>query len=225
MCKVNNMDNQITYPYIETFLHDLEPPEDAFLKALEAEARRDNVPAAVRPTARLLYLLAAMNRPKRILEVGTAIGYSALTLYAGSGKKAKIVTIEKDEERFLIARNHIRDYGALGDVKPICGDAEEVIETLEGDFDMVFIDAAKGASMRYFEKVLPLVSPGGIIVTDNVLYGGRTAAPGEPEHKHRTGVRVMRDYLDFLCKDKRFFTAVLPVGDGVAITKLQSEDF
>ncbi len=217
------MDNQITYPYIEEFLNELEPPEDPFLKALEETARQDNVPAAVRPTARLLYLLAALKQPKRILEVGTAIGYSALTMYAGSGKKAKIVTIEKDEERFLLARNYMRDYGALGDIKPLCGDAEELLETLEPGFDMIFIDAAKGASMRYFEKVLPLASPAGMIVTDNVLYGGRTAAPGEPEHKHRTGVRVMRDYLDFLCSDPRFYTAVLPVGDGVAVTLLKNQ--
>ncbi len=215
------MDNQITYPYIEEFLNELEPPEDAFLLALEEEARRDNVPAAVRPTARLLYLLAKLKKPARILEVGTAIGYSALTLYTGSGKQAKIVTIEKDEERFLLARNNIRAYGALGDVKPLCGDAEELIDTLDGTFDMVFIDAAKGASMRYFEKVLPKLSLGGMIVTDNVLYGGRTAAPGEPLHKHRTGVRVMREYLDFLCTDSRFYTVVLPVGDGVAVTLLK----
>lgn len=215
------MDNQITYPYIEEFLNEIEPPEDDFLKDLEAEARRDNVPAAVRPTARLLYVLAKLKKPKRILEVGTAIGYSALTLYIGSGKTAKIVTIEKDEERFLLARNHIRSFGALSDIKPLCGDAEELIDTLEGTFDMVFIDAAKGASMRYFEKILPKVAPGGMIVTDNVLYGGRTAAPGEPAHKHRTGVRIMREYLDFLCTDPRFYTAVLPVGDGVAVTLLK----
>ena len=217
------MDNQITYPYIEQFLSELEPPEDPFLKALEEVARRDSVPAAVRPTARLLHVLAALKQPKRILEVGTAIGYSALTMYVGSGKRAKIVTIEKDEERFLLARNYMRDYGALEDIKPLCGDAEEILETLEPGFDMIFIDAAKGASMRYFEKVLPLSCPGGMIVTDNVLYGGRTAAPGEPEHKHRTGVRVMRDYLDFLCSDPRFYTAVLPVGDGVAVTLLKTK--
>ena len=220
------MDNQITYPYIEEFLHDLLPPKDTFLYDLEATARKDNVPAAVRPTARLLSLLSALMKPKRILEVGSAIGYSALTLYAGANRDTKIVTIEKDEERFLLARNHFRAFGALGDIKPICGDAEEVIETLEGTFDMVFIDAAKGASMRYFEKILPKVHPGSVIVTDNVLYGGRTAEPGEPEHKHRTGVRVMREYLDFLCNDPRFHTAVLPVGDGVAITlcKEQAEE-
>ncbi len=212
------MDNQITYPYIEEFLHELLPPENEFLYKLEETARRDNVPAAVRPTARLLFLLSALAKPKRILEIGSAIGYSALTLYLGANQDTKIVTIEKDEERFLLARNHFREFGALGDIKPICGDAEEVIETLEGTFDMVFIDAAKGASMRYFEKILPKTRPGSLIVTDNVLYGGRTAEPGEPEHKHRTGVRVMREYLDFLCRDPRFYTAVLPVGDGVAIT-------
>ena len=215
------MDNQITYPYIEAFLNEIEPPEDGFLRALEDTARRDHVPAAVRPTARLLYVLAKLKQPERILEVGTAIGYSALTLYAGSGKKAKIVTIEKDEERFLQARNNFRSFGALTDIKPLCGDAEELIDTLSDTFDMVFIDAAKGASMRYFEKILPKVKPGGMIVTDNVLYGGRTAAPGEPAHKHRTGVRIMRQYLDFLCTDPRFYTAVLPVGDGVAITLLK----
>lgn len=217
------MDNQITYPYIEEFLNALQPPEDEFLRALEENARREGVPVAVRSTARLLFMLASLKRPEKILEIGTAVGYSALVLYTGSGRQAKIVTIEKDEERFLEARHNLRQFGALGDIKPICGDAEEVLDSLEDSFDMVFIDAAKGASMRFFEKALPKVAPGGLIVTDNVLYGGRTAAPGEPAHKHRTGVRAMREYLDFLCSDSRFHTAVLPVGDGVAITLLKQE--
>ncbi len=215
------MDNQITYPYIDEFLNALQVPEDGFLRALEESCRKEDIPAAVRPTARLLYLLAAAKAPKRILEIGTAAGYSALMLYTGSGKQAQIITIEKDEERFLMARQNLRAFGALDKVKPVCGDAEEVLDTLEGPFDLVFIDAAKGASMRYFEKILDKVQPGSMVVTDNVLYGGRTAAPGEPAHKHRTGVRAMREYLDYLCHEPRFYTAVLPVGDGVAITLIK----
>lgn len=215
------MDNRITYPYIDAYLNELQEPEEVGLQELEAFCRTENIPAAVRPTARLLYLLTSLQAPKRILEVGTAVGYSALVLYFGSGKKARITTIEKDEERFLLARQNLRRFGALDMVKPLCGDAEEILETLPASFDMVFIDAAKGASMRYFEKVLRLVRPGSVVITDNVLYGGRTAAPGEPEHKHRTGVRAMREYLDFLCHDSRFYTAVLPVGDGVAITRIK----
>ncbi|MBE7036808.1 MAG: O-methyltransferase [Ruminococcaceae bacterium] len=215
------MDNQITYPYIEEFLNALQVPEDGFLRALEENCRQEDIPAAVRPTARLLYLLAAAKAPKQILEIGTAAGYSALVLYLGSNKQANIITIEKDEERFLMARQNLRSFGALDKVKPICGDAEEVLDTLEGPFDLVFIDAAKGASMRYFEKILDKVKPGSMVVTDNVLYGGRTAAPGEPAHKHRTGVRAMREYLDYLCHEPKFYTAVLPVGDGVAITLIK----
>ncbi len=215
------MDNQITYPYIEEFLHGLQPPEDAFLQKLEDFSRRENVPSAVRPTARLLYLLAGLKKPERILEIGTAVGYSALNMYLGSGKRAKIVTVEKDEERFLLARNHFREFGALGDIKPLCGDAEEILDTLSGPFDMVFIDAAKSASRRYFDKALAKTGPGALIVTDNVLYGGRTAQEGEPEHKHRTGVRAMQEYLEYLCNDARFYTAVLPVGDGVALTQVK----
>ena len=215
------MDNQITYPYIDTFLHALQPPEDAFLRELEALSRKEDVPSAVRTTARLLHLLVGLKKPVRILEIGTAIGYSALTMYLGSGKKAQIVTIEKDEERFLMARNHFRSYGALQNIKPICGDAEEILSTLTGPFDMVFIDAAKSASQRYFDAVLPLAASGALIITDNVLYGGRTAKEGEPAHKHRTGVKAMQEYLDYLCHDERFYTAVLPVGDGVALTMLK----
>ncbi len=215
------MDNQITYPYIDEFLNALQTPEDGFLRELEGKCRREGIPAATRPTARLLYLLAAAKRPKRILEIGTAAGYSALVLYLGSGRQSHIITIEKDEERFLLARQNLRRFGALDQVKPICGDAEEVLDTLDGTFEMAFIDAAKGASQRYFDKVLPKIAPGGLIITDNVLYGGRTAAPGEPAHKHRTGVKAMREYLACLCHDPRFYTAVLPVGDGVAITLIK----
>ena len=215
------MDNQITYPYIEEYLNALQMPEDGFLRELEAFCRKENIPAATAPTARLLYLLAAIHHPKRVLEIGTAAGYSALTMYEGSGKTAHIITIEKDEERFLLARQNFRQFGALDKIKPICGDAEEIIEGLEPGFDMVFIDAAKGASQRFFDLALPKVAAGGLIVTDNVLYGGRTAMPGEPEHKHRTGVRAMRDYLSFLCHNPKFHTTVLSVGDGVAVTLIR----
>ncbi|MBE7035115.1 MAG: O-methyltransferase [Ruminococcaceae bacterium] len=214
------MDNQITYPYIDAFLNAMQMPQDAFLQELEAFCRAENIPAAMPMTARLLYVLAAIKKPKRIIEVGTAAGYSALTLFAGSGKTARIVTIEKDEERFLLARRHFREYGASDMIKPLCGDAEELLASIEGPFDLAFIDAAKVATKRHFDLIVPKMSPDGILVTDNVLYGGRTAMPGEPAHKHRTGVRAMREYVDYLCHDSRFVTVVLPVGDGVAVTKL-----
>lgn len=217
------MDNQITYPYIESFLNELLPPPDAFLCELEAVCRAENIPAAVRPTARLLYTLAAVKQPETILEIGTAAGFSALHLYLGSGKRARIFTIEKDEERFLLARQNFRKYGALDKIKPICGDAEEELCRINERFDMAFIDAAKGASLRYFEALRPKMKSGGLIVTDNVLYGGRTAAAGTPAHKHRTGVCAMRDYLDVLCHTEGLNTAVLPVGDGVALTVLEQE--
>ena len=212
------MDNQITYPFIEDYLNNLQVPEEEFLKNLEAECRVENIPAAVRPTARLLYLLSALHKPERILEIGTAAGYSALTMFAGSNKTANIVTIEKDEERFLMARQNFRKAGAGGNIKPLCGDAEELLSDVEGPFDMAFIDAAKVATKRFFDLVLPKMKQGGLIITDNVLYGGRTAMPGEPEHKHRTGVRAMRDYLSYLTQEPKIYTAVLPVGDGVALS-------
>lgn len=215
------MDNQITYPFIEEYLNDLQVPEDEFLRKLEAECRAENIPAAVRPTARLLYLLCAVKKPKRILEIGTAAGYSALTMFAGSGKTAQIVTLEKDEERFLLARQRFRRYGAAENIKPICGDAEELLGGVEGPFDLAFIDAAKVATKRFFDLTLPKMAEGGLIITDNVLYGGRTALPGEPEHKHRTGVRAMRDYLEYLTREPRIYTAVLPVGDGVALSVIR----
>ena len=212
------MDNQITYPFIEDYLNNLQVPDEEFLKNLEAECRVENIPAAVRPTARLLYLLSALHKPERILEIGTAAGYSALTMFAGSNKTANIVTIEKDEERFLMARQNFRKAGAGGNIKPLCGDAEELLSDVEGPFDMAFIDAAKVATKRFFDLVLPKMKQGGLIITDNVLYGGRTAMPGEPEHKHRTGVRAMRDYLSYLTQEPKIYTAVLPVGDGVALS-------
>ncbi len=215
------MDNQITYPYIEEYLDGLLAPKEEELREIERFARGENVPAAVRATARLLYLLAGLLSPERILEIGTAVGYSALVMDRGAKKSAQIVTIEKDEERFLLARNHFREQGALGRIKPICGDAEEELLRIEGPFQMAFIDAAKGASKRYFDLLLSKMSPGGLIITDNVLYGGRTAEPGMPEHKHRTGVLAMREYLDFLCTDPRFVTSILPVGDGVALTHIE----
>ena len=190
-----------------------------FFQAMEQYAEEHKIFIVQKEVGRLQSLLVSLLRPKRILEIGTAIGYSALLMYEASGKQAKIVTMEQNADVAAVAWENMKKYGADRDMTLVLGDAAVELDKVSGTFDLLFIDAAKGQYPVFLEKALPLLRPGGVIVTDNVLYKGKTAYPDYPEHKHRTIVTRLRGYLTMLCEDERFDTALIPIGDGVALTR------
>ena len=144
-------------------------------------------------------MLLSIARPEKILEVGTAIGYSAMLMLKYAGEDAHVTTIERDEEVLLMAKENIKSRGVDERIRCIFGDATEVLENLSGEYDFIFIDAAKGQYRDHFEKSLKLIKSGGVIVTDDVLYFGMTASDEFLVKKHDTITRKLREYLDFLC--------------------------
>ena len=215
------MDNFITYDFIAEYLQNTVKKESPFLEELYLFARENHIPVIKREAGRFLGLLVGLTNAEAILEVGTAIGYSAMLMYDASGKTAHITTIERDAEMFLNARINIKKYGAKQNIKTVFGDAEEELDKIEGIFDLIFIDAAKGQSGVFFEKCMSKIKKGGLIVTDNVLYGGMIATDELAKRKHRTITNKMREFLTMLCSRDDLDTAIIPIGDGMALTRVK----
>lgn len=202
-----------------TYLNSLELPENDILEEIEKEALDTFVPIIRKETKSLLKVLLAMAKPMRILEVGTAVGFSAIVMSTYAPEGCKITTIEKYEKRIPIALENFRRAGKESDITLIEGDALEVMKGLEGPYDFVFMDAAKGQYIHYLPEAKRLLSPGGLLVSDNVLQDGDVIESRfAVERRNRTIHSRMREYLFELKHSNEFETTILPVGDGVALS-------
>ena len=202
-----------------TYLNSLYPELDDELQAIEREARDTYVPIIRRETQNLLQLLIAMHRPQRILEVGAAVGFSGSLMLLAAGPEATLVTIENYEPRIPIARANFERMGLSDRMTLHEGDAQDILPTLEGPFDVIFMDAAKGQYINFWPEVKRLIAPGGLVVTDNVLQDGDIIESRYAIcRRNRTIHKRMRDYLYELTHDEGFTTSILPLGDGVSIS-------
>ena len=211
-------DDNINYEYIIRYLRDTLPKSDGLLKELEEYAKANEVPISQPESIRLIEVLLKMMNAKKILEVGSAIGYSAIRMSSACG--AEVVTIELSEEMAELARKNISRAGLDDKITLICGDAKDVLPEIkdENEFDMIFVDAAKGQYMEFFPHCMRLLRRGGVLISDNVLYKGMTATDELVVRRKITIVRRLREYLDMLSNNKELSTAILPIGDGVAIS-------
>jgi caffeoyl-CoA O-methyltransferase len=191
------------------------PPAD-----LLAEVAADTREAMPRPgmmsglvESRLLEALIAISGARRVLEVGTFTGFGALTMASALPQDGRVVTLERDEDTAAVARSHIERSEHAGKIELIVGDAREELTRLEGPFDLVFIDAWKGDYINYYEAVLPLLSPRGIIVADNVLWGGSVLEEA-PDESEARGVQAFNEHVQ---ADVRVHNVLLTVGDGLML--------
>lgn len=210
----------IVYDYIEEYLDGCFKQNEPFFNDLRTFASENHIYIVKPQVEQFLKTFLPTFCPKRILEVGTAIGYSALIMHECL-PQAHITTIERDEAVLCLAKENIKKRGAENDIRCIFGDANEVLEHLNGVFDFVFLDAAKGQYQAHFNRCLEKMNPGGVIVTDDVLYMGMTASDEVATKKHMTITRRLREYVSYLCTDERFETSLLPIGDGVAVTYIK----
>jgi caffeoyl-CoA O-methyltransferase len=184
----------ILRPEQERYLERLLPPRDALLAEMEEHARRDDVPIADPEVGRLLEVLARAKGARRIVEIGTAIGYGALRLARGA-PQAQVVTIDRDPEMLAAARGYLERGGVLDRVELVEGEALEAIGRLEPPFDLAWVDAAKADYRRYLDRLLPLVVVGGLLVFDNVLWKGRVAEPPDDDDPTADHLRTFNGYL------------------------------
>ncbi len=208
----------VQYEHIEKYINQTHKTEDEFFCKLREYAQKNHIYIMKPQVERLMAVLMQIIRPKRILEVGTAIGYSSMFMHKYAGEDSVVTTIERDDVVLEMAKENIKSRGIEDKIHCIFGDATEVLDSLSGEYDFIFIDAAKGQYRDHFDKSLKLIKSGGVILTDDVLYFGMTASDEYAVKKHDTITRKLRGYLDFLCSDERFETTILPIGDGVAIT-------
>lgn len=182
------------------------------------EAVKSCVPVINLETARLLEILVRIKRPKRILEIGTAIGFTSVLMAVGLVEGGKIDTIEIDAETAVKAAENFSKAGIKDSVNLIIGDASDVLGHMEKNYDFVFIDAAKGQYCRYYELCSDMVSKGGIIFADNVLYRGMTAGGAKINRRQQLLVKRLGNYIKTAVSDDRFTTDILSIGDGVCIS-------
>jgi len=208
-----------------TYINSLDRGNTPFLNELEKKAREDRVPVIRREMQSFLKVLLQIKRPRLILEVGTAVGFSTLLMSEYAPETCRITTIENYEKRIPIARENFRKAGKEDRITLLCGDAARVLTTLEGPYDLIFMDAAKAQYIHFLPEVLRLLGPGGILVSDNVLQDGDIMESRYAvERRNRTIHSRMREYLYELKHNSKILTSILPLGDGVALsTKVREE--
>lgn len=204
---------------LATYINSLGNGGSLFLSELEEEARQAHVPVIRKETQQLLRLLLAMNRPGRILEVGAAIGFSALWMEHCCPVPCHITTIENYEKRIPVARANFLRAGKENVIELLEGDAAQVMKGLEGPYDFIFMDAAKGQYIYFLPEVIRLLRPGGVLASDNVLQDGDIIESRfAVTRRNRTIHKRMREYLYELTHSDLLTTSVFPIGDGVTVS-------
>lgn len=204
---------------MRAFINSLDPGNAPFLDELEREAKDTDVPIIRKDTQALLKFLMAQSRPKNILEVGCAIGFSALLMAEYSDDDTKITTIEKFEKRIPIARDNFTKYDKKGKITLLEGDATEILETLSPGYDFIFMDAAKGQYINFLPNCLRILNKGGLLVSDNVLQDGDVIESRfAVTRRDRTIHTRMREYLYELKHNDQLNTVILTVGDGMTLS-------
>ena len=206
-----------------TFIRSFDRGNPAYLEELEKCSRETNVPI-IRPQMQsLLKFLLAWGKPMKILEVGTAIGFSALLMSEYAPQGCHITTIEKYEKRIPLARENFKKAGKEENITLLEGDATEILAELKGEFDMIFMDAAKGQYINFMPDILRLLAPGGLLVSDNILQDGDIVeSKYAVTRRNRTIHNRMREYLYALTHHDELETVILPVADGVTLSVKKS---
>ncbi|OGO77564.1 MAG: methyltransferase [Clostridiales bacterium GWB2_37_7] len=210
--------SQINHEYINNYLVGLIPQHEDILKELEGYAEQHNTPIVTPDVAGLLKVMVKSVQAKKILEVGTAIGYSSILMGLSAGEDFSITTIEKDEDNAALAVQNIKKVGMEQNIKVLTGDASEVLDHIEGTFDMIFVDAAKGQYMDFFQKSIGKLKVGGIFICDNVLFRGMVAERSLLIRRKITIVKRLKKFLHYISNIDSLQTTIIPMGDGVSIS-------
>lgn len=211
---MSNIVNELVQDYIRNTLKD----KEGLLKTLEDYANEHNVPIVHKEVSELLKVLVKIKKPKRILEIGCAIGYSSILFASALGKDVEIITVERNEDMIKKAKENIKLAGFENNISILEGDAQEKLKQIDGEFDMIFIDAAKGQYQLFYDMVIDKLKVDGILISDNILYKGMVAHDSFVIRRKKTIVKRMRNYLDYISNCNYLDTSLVPIADGVAIS-------
>lgn len=203
---------------LSEYLSTLAPKRDALLQLMEQEGKEENIPIAEPQVAGFLHLLAKIHGSKNVLEIGTATGYSTIWLArAVVPFGGRVTTIELNHLRHRRAREYFQRAGIDKYIDAYLGDALQILPKLSGPYDFIFLDAAKGQYIAFFEHAYKLLSPGGVMVADNVLFNGFVAPGAEYPRRKRTLIIRLRKFLRMLTNHPNLITSVIPICDGLAV--------
>ncbi|SHJ64567.1 O-methyltransferase [Tepidibacter formicigenes] len=211
---MSNIVDELVQDYIRSTLKE----SKTFLRELEEYADKNLVPIVHKEVAQLLKVLLKIHKPKKILEVGCAIGYSSMLFADTLDKNCEIITVERNEKMIEKAKENLKKYGFEDNIKILEGDAEEKLKEVEGSFDMIFLDAAKGQYKLFYDLVIDKLKTGGLLVSDNILYKGMVASDKYVIRRKKTIVKRMRSYLDYISNCDYLDTSLISIGDGVALS-------
>ena len=216
----------ITDERMLTFIHSLDTANSEYLNAVEKKARADGVPIIRQEMQSFLRVFLELKKPRNILEVGTAVGFSALLMAEYTPQNCMITGIERDEERIARARENFAGSEYAARLTLLAGDAMDILRSLEGPYDFIFMDAAKGQYIHFLPEALRLLECGGVMISDNILQDGDILESHYAvERRNRTIYKRMRDYLYEIKHHPLLVTSLVPVGDGAAVSvKRAAED-
>lgn len=212
------MTHNINYKHIVDYLNDTLPDGTGILGELEKYAFEHCTPIIQKEVRCFIDTLLECHKPRRILEIGTAIGYSGIFFAQHLPEDGEIITLERDADYAQRARANFSRSGLAEKITLIEGEAEESVKCLEGEFDLIFIDANKSKYRYYFDELFPKLRLGGMIICDNILYKGYVTSGEYLSPKQRTIVNALRDFLPFLANHPKLATSIVPIGDGVTVS-------
>lgn len=211
--------NNIVNERVVSFINSFDTGDSPVCMSIEEEARRDMVPIIRKEMASFLKVVLSMKKPLNILEIGTAVGYSAVLMGENTGDDTRITTIENYDVRIPIARQNFVRAGMENKITLIEGDALEVLKTLAGPYDFIFMDAAKAQYITILPDVIRLLDKDGILITDNVLQEGDIIESRYAvTRRNRTIYERMREYLYAVTHSDELTTSIVPIGDGITIS-------
>ncbi len=204
----------------QNFLDELIPDRGEFLTELRRKSALEEsyAPIVQKPTEQLIVTLLKLIKPQRVLEVGTAVGYSAILMADNLPDDSTIVTIERYKKHADIAVDNVFLSGYEKKIKVIEGEAAEVLHWLDGSFDFIFLDAAKGQYIEFLPDIMRLLKSGGVLLSDNILYHGMVEDKEKVERRKITIVKRLHMYLEEIMSNKQLTTSIIPIGDGVALS-------
>ena len=211
----HNEEHNINYEYITRYIRRTLKKNDGLLREMEEYAKQNEVPIAQPETIRFIEVLLKSGKYKKVLEVGAAIGYSAITM---SNCGCDVTTIERDENMFKPFSDFVSRSGNENKIHLIKGDATEILKELKGEFDFIFVDAAKAQYLEFYPHCIRLLKSGGLMFSDNILYKGMVATDELLKRRKITITHRLRSYLDELCSSEILDTAIIPIGDGCALS-------
>jgi len=213
---------KVIEPRVEAFLRKTYQKNSRALEDLRATALKKHVPIIDRDVENFLKFTVVSHDVSRVLEIGSGVGYSALVFAQAMGK-GLVVTVERHRRRYREAEANIAALKGAVDIKLLEGDAREILPALEGSFDLIFIDGGKSHYRIFFELALKRLSPGGMIVSDNVFFQGQVFPEASVPRRNRTSSRAMQEFLELVFKEP-YHSVILPLGDGLLLTTLSKEE-